>query len=98
MHHLTTLECLVQNRLGALDRILGALTHRGILPRRMETFQDGINNTMCIRVEFACEDSKMLEKLVKFLEKQVYVLNTTASTIQPVQIDEMNELNELFVA
>lgn len=90
----TTLECLVQNRLGALDRVLGALTHRGILPNRMETFQDGNNdkNTMRIRLEFTCDDAKMLEKLVKFLQKQVYVMDASAA------MTNTTTMNQLFVA
>lgn len=88
----TTLECLVQNRLGALDRVLGALTHRGLLPKRMETFLKGdSNNTACIRVEFDCNDAKMVEKLVKFLEKQVYVLEASAAV-------PSTQVNQLFVA
>jgi acetolactate synthase small subunit len=89
----TTLECLVQNRLGALDRVLGALTHRGILPNRMETFLNGETNTMCIRVEFDCCDARMVEKLVKFLEKQVYVMEVSAAVPKNV-----NQMNQLFVA
>jgi acetolactate synthase small subunit len=89
----TTLECLVQNRLGALDRVLGALTHRGLLPKRMETFLKGdSNNTVCIRVEFDCNDAKMVEKLVKFLEKQVYVLEASAA------VPNTSQVNQLFVA
>jgi acetolactate synthase small subunit len=93
MNDLTTLECIVQNRLGALDRVLGALTHRGILPTRMETFTRGeAGATMCIRVEFDCDDARMVEKLVKFLEKQVYVLEASAA------VPNVSQLNQLFVA
>ncbi|HEY9746970.1 MAG TPA: hypothetical protein V6C99_12220 [Oculatellaceae cyanobacterium] len=88
MNQFATLECRLQSRLGGLDRVLGALTHRGFLPERMETFRDKSNGTICVRVEFACDDAKTVEKLVKFLEKQVYVLEVCAAL--PVSLNELS--------
>jgi len=82
------LECLVQSRLGALDRVLGALTHRGMIPHRMETFLEGSKapqeqgSAMRIRIEFACSDENAISKLVRFLAKQVYILEANAAFSQ----------------
>ena len=67
-----TLCCLLQNRLGALDRVLGALTLRGILPEQWVTQSD--SNELQVRVTFACNDEHVMALLVKALQKQVYVL------------------------
>lgn len=67
------LYCLLQNRLGAMDRVLNALTHRGIIPARMVTSANA-DNTLEMMVSFESDDAKALEKLVKFLQKQVYVI------------------------
>ncbi len=68
-----TLCCLMQNRLGALDRVLGALTARGYLPERfMSTLME--NQQLQVVLTFDCESEKALEKLIKVLYKQVYVL------------------------
>lgn len=69
-----TLCCLLQNRLGALDRFLGALTHRGFLPSAFTSRIDQTNHRLQVMVTFDCEDEQTLEKLVKALYKQVYVL------------------------
>lgn len=69
-----TLCCLMQNRLGALDRLLGTLTHRGFLPESMMSTLDFKNNRIQVVFTFDCGDEKALEKLVKSLHKQVYVI------------------------
>lgn len=70
--------CKLQNRLGALDRVLLALTHRGIVPERFVTAKDEATNTLEVAVTFQCEEGAMVEKLVKFLQKQVYVLEAAS--------------------
>jgi len=80
---MTHLYCLMQNRLGAMDRVLNALTHRGIIPHRMlsairnEEGPDGqmASKTLELVVSFHAGDEKIVEKLVKFLQKQVYTLD-----------------------
>jgi acetolactate synthase regulatory subunit len=72
----TTVYCKLQNRLGAIDRVLAAFTHRGILPTRMTTTMDEADRSMEIAISFDGSDPKTVEKLVKFLQKQVYVLET----------------------
>ncbi len=73
------LYCRMQNRLGGLDRVLGALTHRGIIPQRMVSALQ--NNRLEIMFSFEKQDAKVTEKLIKFLQKQIYVLE--AKTVQP---------------
>lgn len=73
-----TVYCLVQNRLGALDRVLHAWTHRGIIPQQILSTKDERAGTLQIMVAFDIEDRKALEKLVKCLQKQVYVLDAYA--------------------
>jgi len=70
--------CLVQNRLGALDRVLHAWTHRGIIPRQILSTKDERGGTLQIMVSFDIEDRKALTKLVKCLQKQVFVLDVHA--------------------
>jgi len=76
---ITHLYCLMQNRLGAMDRVLNALTHRGIIPQRMMSairHEDGQGGkSLEIVVSFHAGDDKIVEKLVKFLQKQVYTLD-----------------------
>jgi acetolactate synthase small subunit len=75
----TTLCCKLQNRIGALDRLLGALTARGFIPERFVSGLDPAGGTMQVVFTFSCpgdktEADKTLEKLIKALYKQVYVL------------------------
>jgi acetolactate synthase small subunit len=73
-----TIYCLVQNRLGALDRVLHAWTHRGIIPQQILSTRDERAGTLQIMVSCDIEDRKALDKLVKCLQKQVYVLDAYA--------------------
>jgi acetolactate synthase regulatory subunit len=70
----TTIYCKLQNRLGAIDRVIAAFTHRGLLPSHMSMTQDEADRSMEMAISFECDDVKVIEKLVKFLQKQVYVL------------------------
>lgn len=72
----TIVYCKMQNRLGALDRVLAAFTHRGIIPGRISASHDEQERTLEVAVSFDCSDCRMLDKLVKFLQKQVYVMET----------------------
>lgn len=96
----THLYCLMQNRLGAMDRVLGALTHRGILPSRMMTSIQP-ENTLEMVVSFHGEDDKAVEKLVKFLQKQVYSLEVRvldARLESPQAVSEPARITPLFVS
>jgi acetolactate synthase small subunit len=82
-----TLMCLVQDRLGALDRVLGALTHRGLVPEAFSASRDETSDCLQVTVRFECEEEKSVEKLLKFLNNQVYVLETrllAEETLAPV--------------
>lgn len=72
-----TFRCLIQNRLGALDRILGAFTFRGLIPREMTVSADTSLSAQEITLTVGCQDQQTAEKLLKTLEKQVYVLKVT---------------------
>lgn len=76
MSNQTTVYCRMQNRLGAMDRVMAAFTHRGIIPARLAASHDVQNRAVEMIITFDCADSAMLDKLVKFLQKQVYVLET----------------------
>ena len=83
-----TLCCQIQNRIGALDRLLGALTARGFIPDRFVSAMDPKGKTMQVVFTFDCpgsrtESERTLEKLIKALYKQVYVLD-----IQLLMADE----------
>ncbi len=85
----TTVQCLLQNRLGALDRVLAAFTHRGIVPNQILSNKE--DDCLQISVSFECDDPCALEKLLKFLQKQVYVLDAT-ETSKP----GLTKVTELF--
>lgn len=71
---ITTLQCLVQSRLGGLDRVICAFTHRGIIPAQLFSEKDDSTGVLRVTVSFEGLDARAQEKLVKFLQKQVYVL------------------------
>lgn len=92
-----TIRCLVQNRLGALDRVLGALTYRGFIPECLVCAQDAELDCMEFIAVVECLEEKSMEKLVKFLEKQVYVLSvqrfaheTERQLLPPLKISQAN--------
>lgn len=84
-----TIYCKLQNRLGALDRVLAAFTHRGIIPGHMSASHDEAERMIEITINFDCADYKVLEKLVKFLQKQVYVMETRTLT-HDTSIEQLN--------
>jgi acetolactate synthase small subunit len=69
----TTLVCLAQNRLGALDRVLGLLTARGYIAERLVASTTNAERLQ-IMLTLTVENEKALEKLVKALYKQIYVI------------------------
>lgn len=71
----TTISCLIQNRLGSLDRVLGALTYRGIIPQAFQSTLDPVSGHIHITFTFDYDSDHGLEKLVKILNKQVTVLH-----------------------
>ena len=71
------LYCKLQNRLGALDRVVLALTHRGIVPEQLITRRND-ERTLEVAACFDCESDHEFAKLVKFLQKQVYVLEANS--------------------
>lgn len=92
--------CLVQNRLGAIDRVIGALTHRGILPERLSTSPHA-DQALEMRISFILQEEKavaekLLEKLTRFLQKQVYVLEAYAIPPQKSQVTEKTETSNVI--
>jgi acetolactate synthase regulatory subunit len=68
-----TLRVSVQAQLGAVARVLDALTHRGILPQRFEATLTPDEQTQTIVATFSHTDPHAMTKLTQFLEKQVQV-------------------------
>lgn len=68
--------CRLQPKLGGLDRVLNALTHRGFLPESFHAIRRG--DVLEVTFTIDCEDNKSYDKLVKFLDKQVYTLSVEA--------------------
>lgn len=93
------LYCLTQNRLGAIDRVLGALTHRGIIPQRMVSTLSQENQVEMF-FTFQKQDEKTVEKLVKFLQKQVYVIqaHTVVLSAPTKNSVEASNITPLFVS
>lgn len=68
-----TLHVSVQAQLGAVARVLDALTHRGILPQRFEATLAPNGQSQAIMATFTHTDPHAMTKLTQFLEKQVQV-------------------------
>ena len=91
----THLYCLMQNRLGALDRVLAALTHRGLLPQRMvSTLRP--DHGLEILVSFHASDEKMVDKLLKFLQKQVYTLEARTLETHQLEADDASPITPVL--
>lgn len=73
---LQTVTCVLQAKMGGLDRVLGALTHRGWIPTRFESVLQEATDTLTVTMQFRTADVFSVHKLVKFLDKQVYVLSS----------------------
>lgn len=86
----TTIRCLMQNRLGSLDRVLGALTFRGIIPLNLEAAIDPTTGHMMATMTFEYDNEHSLEKLVKILNKQVTVIH---AHVQNSNTDHVLESN-----
>jgi acetolactate synthase small subunit len=72
-----------QAKLGAMDRVLGALTHRGIIPHAFTCTQSE-SGILSIEASFNCEDDHVMQKLCKFLDRQVYILSVEDMSASPV--------------
>ncbi len=70
----TVLFCRMQNRLGALDRLLGAFSFRGFMPEQFLSQCQEDGELMEVMISFECPEPKRLEKLMKMLLKQIYVI------------------------
>ncbi|MBK8190738.1 MAG: hypothetical protein IPK79_09860 [Vampirovibrionales bacterium] len=79
------LICLIQNRLGALDRVMGTLSHQGYVPDYFESRAAARSGDMkpCLRVSIQvhCPDEKRLVKLLKAIERQVTTLEVTVEAV-----------------
>lgn len=72
------ITCQLQASLGALDRVLGLLTHRGILPTTMQTELKG--DFVYLNLVFTCADDWDFLKLIKAIEKQVCTIQVTPNS------------------
>ena len=71
------LQVAVLPQLGALDRVLGALTHRGIIPLSFTATLAADATTLLVEATFPHSDAHALTKLTQFLQKQVQVASVT---------------------
>ena len=90
-----TLTCTLQNTLGALDRVLGLLTHRGLLPDSFESYFNRPANTIEVKADFDCEQDVEFLKLVKAIEKQITVLSVSPSSLTLIQQQQQSTVNSL---
>jgi acetolactate synthase small subunit len=74
-----TLSITCQNRPGAMNRVLDALSHRGILPHALMSALDPETGYLRLLISFKFDDNRGFEKLVKALQAQVMIL-----TVQPM--------------
>ena len=74
---LQTITCTLQARMGGLDRVLGAVTHRGWISTQFQSVLCTKTDTLYVTMAFHSADYFSVQKLVKFLEKQVYVLSAS---------------------
>ncbi len=83
---LQTVTCRLQAKLGGLDRVLGAITHRGWIPTHFQSVLCTQTDALTVSFSFPSTDSFNVLKLVKFLEKQVYVLSASLVEEQPTSL------------
>ncbi|MEB3205797.1 MAG: hypothetical protein VKK59_00440 [Vampirovibrionales bacterium] len=78
-----TLQCSLNARLGALDRVLGVLSHQGVLPLQMHAVMttntpakptDGSLPLIQLTVVLPPCEPEVLAKRVKLIEKQIDVI------------------------
>jgi len=91
-----TLYCLLQNRLGAMDRVLNAFTLRGWQPEQMVSTVDAKSNSIQLVITFSANDEKAIDLLVKALNKQVYVLQ--AESVPFEHSESVPDLNATRIA
>jgi acetolactate synthase small subunit len=77
------LQIRTQAKLGAVDRVLGALTHRGIIPHAFTCTQVS-EQVLQIETTFHYADDHAMLKLCKFLDRQVYILSVEDASVTPV--------------
>ncbi len=78
------LICTTQNRLGALDRILGTLTHWGFLTEKLESQVESDTGYLTVSVTLECNETSVLKKLMKAIQKQVYVLDVSSENLSNI--------------
>jgi acetolactate synthase regulatory subunit len=69
-----TFSLVLQAQLGAVDRVLGALTHRGFIALGWSCRLQSEAKLLHLEFTLACEDEAVIKKLAKVLERQIYVL------------------------
>ncbi|MFM7469415.1 MAG: hypothetical protein ACKO37_07955 [Vampirovibrionales bacterium] len=70
-----TLSITMQNRTGAVNRVLDALSHRGIQPLAFLCTLSQDRQTVQVLVSFEFEDMAGFNKLVKSIQQQVLTLS-----------------------
>lgn len=92
-YHTNTLCLFLENRLGALERVIGTFTMRGHKIENLICAQSENPGLFDIRVSLKCSD-RDLEKMVKTLYNQIHVLQvnllneeSTSSSLEPVKVN-----------
>lgn len=88
-----TIICTAQARLGAMDRIIGAFTHRGFIPNAMTTELQADGRINRVAVSFTCECTHTVEKLVKYLRKQINIIEVEAFTCESAETETVEAAN-----
>lgn len=92
----TIITCVMQNRLGAFDRVLAIMTHRGILPNSMVMTTDAETGRMKATFNISLSDQTALTQLARALQKQVYVMSVAVtSEEEPLDKTDRAEKQEL---
>jgi len=73
----TLITCTLQNRLGAFDRVLNILTHRGLLPSAIVVSVDPETGYQQATFTIAPQDKIKLDQLARALQKQIYVITVS---------------------
>lgn len=73
----TLITCTMQNRLGAFDRVLNILTHRGLLPSAIVAGVDPESGFQHATFTIDLQDKTKLDQLARSLQKQIYVISVS---------------------
>ncbi len=83
----TLISCTMQNRLGAFDRVMNIMTHRGILPTSIVASVDSETGYQQATFTITMQDKTQLDQLARAIQKQIYVISVSITMDNDASLD-----------